>query len=91
MKRIGLTASEEISFENVDRRTDGRTDDGRTDTFIYFGSGELITNVYIPKRIDLNKQAVKGTVPFSAVFFRPIFLMCIMLICIISYALYRSF
>ena len=33
MKRIGLTASEEMSFENVDRRTD----DGRTtDTFIYY-------------------------------------------------------
>ena len=28
MKRIGLTASEEMSFENVDRRT--------TDTFIYY-------------------------------------------------------
>ena len=27
MVRIGLTASEEMSFENVD----GRTDDGRTD------------------------------------------------------------
>ena len=39
MTRIGLTASEEMSFENVDRR---RTTDGRTtDTFIYFGSGEL--------------------------------------------------
>ena len=38
MKRIGLTASEEMSFENVDRRTtEGRTDDGRTtDTFIYY-------------------------------------------------------
>ena len=33
MKRIGLMASEEMSFENVDRRTD----DGRTaDTFIYY-------------------------------------------------------
>ena len=33
MNRIGLTASEEMSFENVDRRTD----DGRTtDTFIYY-------------------------------------------------------
>ena len=28
MKRIGLTASEEMSFENVDR--------GTTDTFIYY-------------------------------------------------------
>ena len=29
MKRIGLTASEEKSFENVDRWTDdGQTDDG---------------------------------------------------------------
>ena len=34
MKRIGLTASEEMSFENVDRR---RTTDGRTtDTCIYY-------------------------------------------------------
>ena len=34
MRRIGLTASEEMSFENVDRR---RTDDGRTTyTFIYY-------------------------------------------------------
>ena len=33
MKRIGFSASEEMSFENVD----GRTDDGRTtDTFIYY-------------------------------------------------------
>ena len=32
MRRIGLTASEEMSFENVDRRDDGRT----TDTFIYY-------------------------------------------------------
>ena len=32
MRRIGLAASEEMSFENVD----GRTDDGRTtDTSIY--------------------------------------------------------
>ena len=32
MERIRLTASEEMSFENVDGRTDGRrTDDGRTD------------------------------------------------------------
>ena len=31
MERIGLTASEEMSFENVDGRTDGRTTDGRTD------------------------------------------------------------
>ena len=36
MKKIGLTASEEMSFENVDRRTDGRLTNGRTtDTFIY--------------------------------------------------------
>ena len=36
MKRIGPMASEDMSFENVDRRTDdGRTDDG-TDTFIYY-------------------------------------------------------
>ena len=37
-EKIGLTASEEMSFENVDRRrTDGRTTDGRTtDTFIYY-------------------------------------------------------
>ena len=35
MKRIGLTASEEMSFENVDRRTDG-TDGRTTDTFIYY-------------------------------------------------------
>ena len=27
MERIGLTASEEMSFENVDGRTDGRTAD----------------------------------------------------------------
>ena len=33
MKIIGFSASEEMSFENVDRRTD----DGRTtDTFIYY-------------------------------------------------------
>ena len=33
MKRIGFSALEEMSFENVD----GRTDDGRTtDTFIYY-------------------------------------------------------
>ena len=32
MERIGLMASEEMSFENVDRRTDGWT----TDTFIYY-------------------------------------------------------
>ena len=44
MKRIGFSASEEMSFENVDGRT--------TDTFIYYmltyepkGSGEL-KNVY---------------------------------------------
>ena len=38
MERIGLTASEEMSFENVDgRRTEGRTDDGRTpDACIYY-------------------------------------------------------
>ena len=38
MERIRLTDSEEMSFDNVDGRTDGRrTDDGRTrDTFIYF-------------------------------------------------------
>ena len=31
MERIGHTASEEMSFENVDGRTmDGRTTDGRT-------------------------------------------------------------
>ena len=30
-------ALEEMSFENVDRRTDGQTTDGRTtDTFIYY-------------------------------------------------------
>ena len=36
MKRIRLTASEEMSFENVDRRRtdDGRTDGWTTDTFI---------------------------------------------------------
>ena len=43
MERIRLTTSEEMSFENVD----GRTDDGRTpDASIYYkltlGSGELI-------------------------------------------------
>ena len=39
MERIRLTASEEMSFENVDGRTtdDGRTDNGRTpDASIYF-------------------------------------------------------
>ena len=38
MRKIGLTTSEEMSFENVDRRTDDeRTTDGRTtDTFIYY-------------------------------------------------------
>ena len=40
MERIGLTASEKMSFENVDgrRTTDGRTtDDGRTpDACIYY-------------------------------------------------------
>ena len=37
MKKTGLTASEEMSFENVDRRTDGRQTDGRTtDTFLYY-------------------------------------------------------
>ena len=39
MERIGLTVSEEMSFENVDgrRMDDGRTDDGRTpDACIYF-------------------------------------------------------
>ena len=37
MERIRLMASEEMSFENVDGRTDGRTDDGRTpDTCIYY-------------------------------------------------------
>ena len=44
MKRIGLTASEEKSFENVD---DGRT----TDTYIYYklteGSGELKNDIII--------------------------------------------
>ena len=50
MKRIGLTASEEKSFENVD---DGRTDDGHL--YILkahlwaFGSGELI-NTHKVKR-----------------------------------------
>ena len=29
MKRIGLTASEEMSFENVDRRTDGQNIENR--------------------------------------------------------------
>ena len=33
MKRIGLTASGEMSFEDVDRRT---TDGRMTDTFIYY-------------------------------------------------------
>ena len=33
MEKIGLTVSEEMSFENVD----GRTDDGRTpDAYIYY-------------------------------------------------------
>ena len=37
MERIRLTASEEMSFENVDGRTDGRTTDGRTtDACIYY-------------------------------------------------------
>ena len=37
MERIPLTASEEMSFENVDGRTDGRTDNGRTpDACIYY-------------------------------------------------------
>ena len=48
MERIGLMASEEMSFENVDgRRTDGRRTDGRRMP-VYtinspraFGSGEL--------------------------------------------------
>ena len=46
MRRIGLTASEEMPFENVDkRRADGRTDDGYLHIIIsspmIFGSGEL--------------------------------------------------
>ena len=32
-ERIGLTASEEMSFENVDR---GKDDGQTTDTFIYY-------------------------------------------------------
>ena len=39
MERIGLTVSEETSFENVDGRTDdGRRTDGRRtpDAFIYY-------------------------------------------------------
>ena len=32
MEKIGLTASEEMSFKNVD----GRTTDGRTDACIYY-------------------------------------------------------
>ena len=37
MERIGLTASEEMSFENVDgRRTDGRTDGRTPDACIYY-------------------------------------------------------
>ena len=38
MERIGLTVSEEMSFENVDgRTTDGRTTDGLTpDACIYY-------------------------------------------------------
>ena len=37
MERIGFTASEEKSFENVDGRTDGQTTDGRTtDDCLYY-------------------------------------------------------
>ena len=50
MERIGFTASEKKSFENVDERTsdDGRTDDGQTDgrttdaCLYYKLTGELI-------------------------------------------------
>ena len=43
MERIGLTVSEEMSFENVDGRTDGRT----PDACIYFGSGELTRSIAV--------------------------------------------
>ena len=37
MERIGLTVSEEMSFENVDGRTDdGRTDGWTPDACIYY-------------------------------------------------------
>ena len=37
MEKIGLTASEEMSFENVDGRTDDGRKDGRTpDACIYY-------------------------------------------------------
>ena len=55
MRRIGLTASDEMSFENVDRRTtdddgrttDGRTDDGRTDDGRTDGRIPSYTNTFI--------------------------------------------
>ena len=61
MERIRLTASEEMSFENVDGR---RTDDGRTpDACIYYkltceptGSGELKSRGGGGVRVDVNGE-----------------------------------
>ena len=55
MSKIGSAVSEEKSFENVNGRTDGQTDDGRKVITIAHpeqSSGELKISIFLSKKLS---------------------------------------